>query len=360
MGLPALSQSIPFPASSGALTFERPLPGAAQSARLYQSIVETTANTPLLELRIPDLTANGRVRVLLKLEYFNPISSVKDRVGRALIEDAEAKGLLRPDTHIIEPTSGNTGIALAFVAAARGYHLTLTMPETMSVERRTLLRALGAKLVLTPAALGMRGAIDKAEELVARDRHAWSPRQFENPANPAAHERSTGPEIWRDASGAIDLFVAGVGTGGTITGVTRFLRTLRPDLEAFAVEPAESPVISGGKPGIHQIQGIGAGFVPRTLDRSLLNGVEKVNFEDASAWTRRLARESGILAGISTGANLAAVARLAARVENRGKTLVTVAASSGERYLSTGLFPKFEQEEPPSLLQAALGLAYHI
>ena len=357
MGLPAFSQTIPFPANSAGIA---PASDAAASARLYQSIVETTANTPLVELKIPDLTGEGRARVLLKLEYFNPISSVKDRVGRALIEDAEARGLLQRDTHIVEPTSGNTGIALAFVAAARGYKLTLTMPESMSVERRSLLRALGAHLVLTPASLGMRGAIEQAEEIAARDPKAWTPRQFENQANPAVHERTTGPELWRDAQANIDLFVAGVGTGGTITGVTRFLRTQNPSVQAIAVEPSESPILSGGKAGTHKIQGIGAGFVPRTLDRSVLHAIERVNFEESAAWSRRLAREAGILAGISTGANLAAVAKLAARVENSGKTIVTVAASSGERYLSTELFPKFQQEDPPSLLQAALGLAYHI
>ena len=352
MGLPAFSET-PATAAPAAVLFK-------PAERVRKNIVETTSNTPIVELNIPDITGNGNARVLLKLEYFNPQSSVKDRVGRAMIEEAEASGILTRGTHIIEPTSGNTGIALAFVAAARGYRLTLTMPETMSIERRGLLRALGAELVLTSASLGMRGAIDKAEELAASQRNTWIPRQFENPANPAIHERSTGPEIWQDANGTIDLFVAGVGTGGTITGVTRFLRTQNAAVEAHAVEPSESPVLSGGKPGPHKIQGIGAGFVPRNLDTTLLNGIHRVSFEESAAWSRRLAKEAGILAGISTGANLVAVARLAERRENRGKTIVTVAASSGERYLSTELFPRFQHEEPPSLLQAALGLPYFI
>jgi cysteine synthase A len=246
--------------------------------------------------------------------------------------------VLSADTHIIEPTSGNTGIALAFIAAARGYRLTLVMPESMSLERRGLLQALGANLVLTPAKDGMRGAVVKAQELVAAAPDGWMPQQFENPTNPAIHETTTGPEIWADTQGNVDVFVAGVGTGGTITGVTRFLRHRNPEVQSVAVEPADSAVISGGQPGPHKIQGIGAGFVPKNLDTALLNGVEKVTNEDAFAWARRLAREEGILAGISSGANVAAAARLAARPENRGKTIVTVAASCGERYLSTPLF----------------------
>lgn len=302
----------------------------------YVDIVETTFDTPLVRLR--KVIPSDHATVFVKLEFFNPLSSVKDRIGRAMIEAAERDGLLNPDTQIIEPTSGNTGIALAFVAAARGYRLTLTMPESMSLERRSLLAALGARLVLTPAKEGMRGAIAKADELAASTPNSWIPQQFNNPANPAVHEATTGPEIWEDSRGSVDLFVAGVGTGGTITGVTRYLRSKKPEVQAIAVEPADSPVISGGKPGPHKIQGIGAGFIPKNLEVPLLNGVETVTNEDAFAWARRLAREEGILAGISSGANVCVAARLAARPENRGKTIVTVAASCGERYLSTPLF----------------------
>ena len=304
--------------------------------KIYANIVDTTFNTPLVQLqRIVPL---GGATVLLKLEFFNPLSSVKDRIGRAMIETAEKSGQINPQTHIIEPTSGNTGIALAFVAAAKGYRLTLTMPESMSLERRALLRALGANLELTPAKEGMRGAIAKAEELAASTPNSWVPQQFNNPANPEIHQKTTGPEIWDDTAGRVDLFVAGVGTGGTITGVTRFLRGKNPGLQAIAVEPVDSPVISGGKAGPHKIQGIGAGFIPKNLDTSLLSGVETVSNEEAFAWARRLAREEGILVGISSGANVAVAARLAARAENRGKVIVTVAASCGERYLSTPLF----------------------
>jgi cysteine synthase len=275
---------------------------------------------------------------LVKLEFFNPCSSVKDRIGRAMIEAAEKSGKLTPQTHIIEPTSGNTGIALAFVAAAKGYKLTLTMPESMSLERRALLRGLGANLVLTPAKDGMKGAIAKADELAQSTPNSWVPQQFDNPANPDVHERTTGPEIWDDTDGRVDILVAGVGTGGTITGATRYIRPKKPDFRAIAVEPTDSPVISGGKAGPHKIQGIGAGFIPKNLDTSLLSGVETVTNDEAFAWARRLAREEGILAGISSGGNVAVALRLAAKSENRGKTIVTISPSFGERYLSTPLF----------------------
>jgi cysteine synthase A len=302
----------------------------------YQDIVHTTYDTPLVKLQ--RIVPPGHATVLLKLEFFNPYSSVKDRIGRSMIEAAERLGILKPHTRIIEPTSGNTGIALAFVAAAKGYGLTLTMPESMSIERRGLLQALGAKLVLTPAKDGMKGAIAKAEELAAATPDSWMPQQFDNPANPEIHEKTTGKEIWEDTSGRVDMIVAGVGTGGTITGVTRYIRGKNPRFQAIAVEPADSAVISGGKPGPHKIQGIGAGFIPKNLDTSLLNGVETVTNEEAFAWARRLAREEAILGGISTGANVAAALRVAGRAENRGKVIVTIAASFGERYLSTPLY----------------------
>ncbi|MGD0461238.1 MAG: cysteine synthase A [Tepidisphaeraceae bacterium] len=308
---------------------------------VYSSIVQTTYNTPLVKLS--RLVPEGAADVLVKLEFFNPLASVKDRIGRSMIEDAEARGILNRQTHIIEPTSGNTGIALAFVAAARGYRLTLTMPESMSLERRALLKFLGASLILTPAADGMRGAINKAQELADATDNSWVPQQFDNPANPLVHEQTTGPEIWNDTGGKVDVIVAGVGTGGTITGVTRFLRSKNPDVRAIAVEPTESPVISGGKPGPHRIQGIGAGFVPKNLDTSLLNGVETVTSDEAVQTARRLAREEGIPGGISSGGNVAVALRLAARNEYHGKTIVTFLPSFSERYLSTVLFP---QEQP--------------
>ena len=251
---------------------------------------------------------------------------------------AERDGLIRPDTHIIEPTSGNTGIALAFVCAAKGYQLTLTMPESMSVERRALLRAMGANLVLTPAGEGMKGAIAKASQLVAETPNAYMPQQFENPANPAIHEATTGPEIWEDSGHQIDAIVAGVGTGGTITGVARYLKKLNPNFKAIAVEPKHSPVISGGAPGKHRIQGIGAGFIPKNLDTSLIDDIVQVDDEDAFAWGRMLAKEEGIVAGISSGANMWAAAQVAARPEFKGKRIVTIMCSLGERYLSTPLF----------------------
>lgn len=312
-------------------------------------ILSAIGKTPLVVLK--RVIPNNHARVLVKCEFFNPLSSVKDRIGRAMIEAGEQSGELRPESHIIEPTSGNTGIALAFAAAAKGYRLTLAIPESMSHERRGLLRGLGADFVLTPAAEGMRGAMRAAEELVASTPHAWMPRQFDNPANPRIHRLTTGPELWVDAHGEIDAVVAGVGTGGTITGVTRYLRKRRPNVRAIAVEPAESPVISGGAPGKHGIQGIGAGFVPKNLDVSLLDAVETVDTQEAYRWARRLAREEGLLGGISTGANVAVAARLAARPEYAGKTIVTFASSSGERYLSTPLYQLVGMPElPPALV----------
>ncbi len=304
--------------------------------KIYSDIVATTYNTPLVKLN--RIIPAGAATVLAKLEFFNPCNSVKDRIGRAMIEAAEKSGRLTPETHIIEPTSGNTGIALAFVAAARGYSLTLTMPESMSLERRALLRASGANLVLTPAKDGMKGSIAKAEELAATTPNSWVPQQFDNPANPDVHERTTGPEIWEDTGGKVDILVAGVGTGGTITGATRYIRKKKADFQAIAVEPTDSPVISGGKPGPHKIQGIGAGFIPKNLDTSLLSGVETVTNDEAFTWARRMAKEEGILVGISSGGNVAAAVRLALRPENRNKVVVTIIPSFGERYLSTPLF----------------------
>ncbi len=304
--------------------------------KTFDSVVGTVGNTPMIHIN--RLVPTDHATVFAKCEFFNPLNSVKDRIGMAMIEDAEKSGKLTQETHIIEPTSGNTGIALAFVCAAKGYRLTLTMPESMSVERRALLRAMGANLVLTPAAEGMRGAIAKATELVAGDANGWMPQQFENPANPAVHERTTGPEIWTDTAGHIDAIVAGVGTGGTITGVARFIRQHNPNFKVIAVEPKQSPVISGGQPGKHRIQGIGAGFVPKNLDRSLVDDVIQVDDELAFEWGRKLARHEGIMAGISSGANMWAAAQVAARPEFKGKRIVTVMCSLGERYLSTPLF----------------------
>jgi cysteine synthase A len=303
---------------------------------IYASIIETTYNTPLV--RLLRIIPPDQATVLAKCEFFNPMASVKDRIGRAMIEAAEADGTLKPGIHVIEPTSGNTGIALAFVCAAKGYKLTLTMPESMSLERRALLRAMGAEVVLTPAGEGMRGAITKANDLAAAKRNAWIPQQFDNPANPAIHEKTTGPEIWQDTGGAVDILISGVGTGGTITGISRYIKPLKPSFKAIAVEPAESPVISGGKPGPHKIQGIGAGFIPKNLDVSLVDGVEQVSSDDAIKWARRCAKEEGLFVGISSGAALCAAARVAGQPENRGKMIVAILPSFGERYLSTVLF----------------------
>jgi cysteine synthase len=315
--------------------------------KIYNSIVETVGRTPLV--RLNRVTEGVPATILLKCEFFNPLGSVKDRIGMSMIEDAEKRGILKKETVIIEPTSGNTGIALAFVAAAKGYQLILTMPETMSLERRTLLAMLGAKLVLTPGSEGMKGAIAKAEQLAKETPNAWIPQQFENAANPEIHRRTTAEEIWQDTDGKIDILVSAVGTGGTITGCCEVIKRRKPSFQAIAVEPKDSPVISQSlagqplKPGPHKIQGTGAGFIPKNLHLKDSNGnpqiVEcvQVTNDDSFAMARRLAKEEGILVGISTGANVWAAIELAKRPENKGKMIVTVACSTGERYLSTPL-----------------------
>ena len=304
--------------------------------KTYDHAAATIGDTPMIRIR--RLVSGDHATVFAKCEFFQPLNSVKDRIGVAMIEAAERDGFIHSDSHIVEPTSGNTGIALAFVCAAKGYRLTLTMPESMSVERRALLRAMGANLELTPAADGMPGAIRRANDLAARDSAAWIPQQFENPANPAIHEQTTGPEIWEDSGCDIDAIIAGVGTGGTITGVARYIKKLNPDFKAIAVEPKHSPVITGGKPGKHRIQGIGAGFIPKNLDTSIVDEVITVDDEDAFESARKLAKHEGIVAGISSGANLWAAAQVAARPEFNGKRIVTIMCSLGERYLSTPLF----------------------
>lgn len=304
--------------------------------KFYSDITQAVGDTPMVQIN--RLVPAGGATVFAKCEFFQPLNSVKDRIGAAMIEAGERDGKITQGTHVIEPTSGNTGIALAFVCAAKGYKLTLTMPESMSVERRALLRAMGATLVLTPAGDGMKGAINRAAELVESTANSFMPQQFENPANPAIHEATTGPEIWEDSGHDIDAIVAGVGTGGTITGVSKFLKSKNPNFKAFAVEPKHSPVISGGDPGKHRIQGIGAGFVPKNLDTSLIDDVVQVDDEDAFIWGRRLAKEEGIVGGISSGANMWAAAQVAARPDMKGKRIVTIMCSLGERYLSTPLF----------------------
>lgn len=304
-------------------------------ANIYDDVTRTVGRTPLV--RINKMARGLDVSLLVKLESFNPLSSVKDRIGVAMIEAAERDGTLKEDSVIIEPTSGNTGIALAFVAAAKGYRLILTMPDTMSIERRHLLNILGAEVVLTEGAKGMRGAIDKAAELAAEIPGSFVPQQFDNPANPEIHRRTTAEEIWNDTDGNIDFFVAGIGTGGTITGVGEVIKKRRP-LRVVAVEPTDSPVLSGGKPGAHKIQGIGAGFVPNVLDREIIDEVIPVTHENAGIVARRLAREEGILAGISSGAALWVALEVAKRKEAKGKTIVTILPDTGERYLSTWLF----------------------
>jgi len=306
------------------------------ATRIAESVTDLIGNTPLVRIR--KLAEGACATVLGKLEFFNPGGSVKDRIGLAMIAAAEARGLLRDDTILLEPTSGNTGIALALVAAARGLRCTLVMPDTMSLERRMLLRAYGAELILTPGSAGMPGAVRKAEELAASDPRYFVPQQFRNPANPEIHRRTTAEEIWRDTAGRIDLLVAGVGTGGTLTGVAQVLRSRKPSFRAIAVEPADSPVLSGGKPGPHKIQGIGAGFVPEVLDSQAIDGIVKVTNEAAFETARRAAREEGLLLGISSGAAMHAALELARRPENDGKWIVVILPSNGERYLSTDLF----------------------
>ncbi len=306
--------------------------------KVYKSLTELVGKTPLLELSNYEKKHSLGATVIAKLEYFNPAGSVKDRIAKAMIEDAEEKGVLKPNSVIIEPTSGNTGIGLASIAAARGYRLILTMPETMSVERRNLLKAYGAELVLTEGAKGMKGAIAKANELAAEIENSFIPGQFDNPANPAVHRATTGPEIWEDTDGAVDIFVAGIGTGGTITGTGEFLKSKNPNVKVVAVEPFDSPVLSEGKAGPHKIQGIGAGFVPEVLNTGVFDEIIKVKNEDAFATGRELSKAEGLLVGISSGAALWAATELSKRPENKGKNIVVILPDTGERYLSTPLF----------------------
>lgn len=306
--------------------------------KVYESVDQLVGHTPLLELKRVEETHGVSARILGKLEYFNPAGSIKDRIAKAMIDDAEAAGILKPGATIIEPTSGNTGIGLASIAAARGYQLILTMPETMSVERRNLIKAYGAKIVLTDGAKGMTGAIEKANELAAEIEGSFIPGQFINPANPAIHKATTGPEIWQDTDGTVDILVAGVGTGGTLTGIGQYLKEQNPEVKLVAVEPSDSPVLSEGRAGSHKIQGIGAGFVPEVLDTTLYDEVITVESDDAFAIGREIGREEGVLVGISSGAAVWAALELAKRPENEGKTIVAILPDTGERYLSTPMF----------------------
>jgi cysteine synthase len=307
-----------------------------QRPKIANSILETIGNTPLV--RLGKLGKGLPGEILLKLEYFNPLSSVKDRIGLAMIEAGEREGVLKPGGTIVEPTSGNTGIALAFASSQKGYRLILTMPETMSVERRKLLKVLGAELVLTPGEKGMNGAIAKAEEIKASNPSYFMPQQFKNPANVEVHTRTTAIELWEDTDGQIDILVSGVGTGGTITGVAKVIKELKPSFKAVAVEPKDSPVLSGGNPGPHKIQGIGAGFIPDIVEKRLIDEVIQIGHEESGQWARRAAKEEGIFCGISSGASIGAAIQIASRPENKGKKIVAIIPDTGERYLSTWLF----------------------
>ncbi len=309
---------------------------ASGGAKIANDVTGLIGNTPLVELN--KIAKDVKARIVGKLEFFNPCGSVKDRIGVSMIAEAERKGLLKKDSIVVEPTSGNTGIALAFVCAVKGYRLILTMPDTMSIERRAMLSAFGAEIVLTPGSEGMKGAIKKAEEIVKKNRKAFMPQQFKNAANPEIHRKTTAEEIWRDTEGKVDILVSGVGTGGTITGVAEVIKKRKPQFKAIAVEPADSPVLSGGKPGPHKIQGIGAGFVPDILNRDIIDEVIKVTNEEARICAKRLGKEEGIFAGISSGAAVHAAIEVAQREENKGKLIVVILPDLGDRYLSTDLF----------------------